>query len=344
MRLPLLIDVHCHLRGPDEGAFGTETKSALASGFGTVLAMPNTDPPIISIESLQAAKQSAEGNIYCDVGFYYGTDGTNMSTFSDVADQTKGLKVYLDQTTGDLKLDYWNLEHLFTRWVKTSPILFHVEEPSTLLNVLQLATKARRWIHICHVSTQEQVGLIKQAKGYGAQVTAEVCPHHLVFTESDRPNLGAYGIMKPPLARMKDREALWGAIHDGVIDVIATDHAPHAPDEKDSDNPPFGVIAEPGLPLLWKLFDERRIDLMRLLDLTYANPYQIFGLQPDPQSYMLFDLEEEWVFDNSMVHSVAGRSPYHEMRVKGRIRNAYLHGQPVIKDGEILPEKKGVLI
>jgi len=345
--LPLMIDVHCHTRDFNQkhkGTFETETKAALAGGFGTVLTMPNTDPSITSRSRLVKARHKADGRIYCDLGFHFGTNGYNMSEFAGVKDLVYGLKIYLNPTTGNLELkDPRYVERVFATWTVDKPILVHAEGANLVEKVLALAEKHKRRLHICHISLKEEVRLIHNAKRNGIKVTAEVCPHHCIFTEDDLPRLGSYGLMKPPLGTIKDVEAVWSGIKGQVIDIVATDHAPHSPEEKASERPPFGVIGEPAFSVMWMQFSQRGFQIEDLVRLMHETPALMFGIQTDEQSYMEVDLDDEFEFKREMIQSKAGRSPYEGMRVRGRIRRIVLHGKEVMHDGEILARNGRVI-
>ncbi len=352
-RLPLLIDAHFHARDlgqKHKGTFESETKAALLGGVGTVLTMPNTDPPLITPWQLDEARDSARDNIYCDVGFHFGTDcGFTEMTREYLRDSlinVHGLKVYLDPTTGDLQIkDLNQLDPVFFNWTADKPILIHAEDLEKLRLVISLAEKYRKRIHICHVSRAEQVEIIRKARrDLGIMcVTSEVCPHHLAFTSDDVSWLGPYGIMKPPLGTMRDKEALWQGLQDCTIDIIATDHAPHSKEEKTGSKPPFGVISEPVFPVLWKLFHDRGLKVDWITSRMFDLPADIFGVKKDSESYMEVDLGEEYGFTREMINSKAGRSPYEGMKVLGRIHRIFLHGQLVAQDGEIVA-KNGKLI
>ncbi len=346
LRIPLLIDAHFHARDFNQqpkGTFETETKAALLSGFGLVLAMPNTDPPLINHSAIVQARKKAEGKIYCDVGFHFGTNGQNLEEFVKVYNLVKGLKVYLNPTTGNLQLDKGSVDRAFLTWPPTTPILVHAEGAGLLKMVLELSSLYRQRLHVCHVSLKEEVEIIRKAKEAGQKVTAEVCPHHCIFTEDNLPKLGPYGKMKPPLGTTKDLEAVWRGIKDGTIDIIATDHAPHAPEEKASENPPFGVIGEGAFQLMWKLFYQVGLSTEDLVRMMSSRPAEIFNIKLDPNSYMEVDENDIFEFTREMIHSRAGRSPYEGLRIKGRIRRIVLHGREVAKDGEILARKGEVL-
>jgi dihydroorotase-like cyclic amidohydrolase len=348
-RLPLLIDIHRHLRDFEEehkGTFKTETAAALASGFGTVFAMPNTKPSIITVETLlEARSRAAREGIYCDVAFHFGTNGRNRSQFRRIPKGlVRGLKVYLAETHGGLNIqpNPKLINILLKRW--PGVVMFHSPGEDLLNKIVRAVIEGpgasrianRNRIHICHVSTADEVNLLRTVKTINIfrHLTAEVCPHHLIFTEADLPQLGAYGIMKPPLATKVDQEELWAGVKDRTIDIIATDHAPHSTADKEAGA--FGVISEPTFPVIWEAFRQRGFSIEDLVRMMHGRPAEIFDIYPDPDSYMEVDLSDRFVFERSMIHSKAGRSPYEGMRVRGRIIDAYLHGTQVIRGGEIL--------
>lgn len=345
-RLPLLIDVHSHVhRGAEwehKGTLETETKSALTSGFGTVIAMPNSCPPVMTQLELTEARKKAGEQSYCDVGFHFGSVGDNFTQFPHVWPLVYGLKVYLGETTGGYNVSVDTAEKIFEAWIFDRPILVHAEGASSIKHMLRLAKRHGQRLHVCHVALAEEVDVIRKAKRSGQQVTAEVSPHHCIFTKNDLPQLGSYGIMKPPLGTGKDVEAIWSGIKNGVIDIIATDHAPHS--TKDKELGAFGVISEPAFSVMWKACSERRVSLDHLAFMMHFTPARIFSVPySHAESYMEVDLDDEFEVKKEMIQSKAGRSPYEGMKVRGRIRKIHLHGTLVYQDGEFLAREGRVI-
>src|SRR5207244_6618034 len=193
--------------------------------------------PTTSPKSLAPKATSSSGRISCDVGFFYGATTHNASTYAQVAPHVFGLKLYLDHTTGDLKIEELEaIREIMLAWPAHKPLCVHAED-RTLAMVLGLLPSVGRGAHFCHVSEKVEIELIRDAKERGLPVTCEVAPHHLHLTQDDLPRLGGFGAMKPPLKRRRDVDALWANLD--VIDVIATDHAPHTREEKTGDNPAF---------------------------------------------------------------------------------------------------------
>src|SRR5512147_2912604 len=267
IKLPGLIDPHVHLREP--GATHKEdwdsgTSAALAGGFTMVLAMPNTKPPIFDEKTLDLALSAARQKARCDYAQYLGAGPDNAATAASLADKAAALKMYLDATFGQLRLDDMTLwmPH-FEKYPKQYPIVVHSESRS-MAAALLFAAIYDRPVHIAHISLREEILLIKAAKERGIKVTCEVCPHHLFLTKEDIPEIShghpGRGEVRPRLATKEDVHSLW--INMDVIDCFATDHAPHTLAEKDSDNPPPGFPGlETLLPLLLTAVSESRLTI-----------------------------------------------------------------------------------
>ncbi len=205
-----------------------------------------------------------------------------------------------------------------------------------------MAAYKDRPVHFCHVSQASEVLLIKKAKENGLPVTCEVTPHHLFLTQEDEDRLGPFGLMKPPLRTKNDQEALWLAINQGIVDTIASDHAPHTLEEKWGDDPPSGVPGlETTLPLLLTAVAEEKLSMKKLVELTSINPARIFHI--DRETYLqengscvVVDLEERYFIENSNLFTKCGWSPFDGKQVKGRVREVWLRGEKVYEDGKVL--------
>ena len=338
-RLPGLIDVHVHMRDP--GATHKEdwdsgTAAALAGGFTTVLAMPNTQPTVADGESLELSLAAARQKARCDYGQYLGGGTNNAAELAAIVLQAAGLKLYLDQTFGDLKLDDMSLwaPH-FAEWPKTAPLAVHAEG-KTLAAATRMAALHDRPVHLCHVSRKEEILLIRLAKEQGLKITCEVCPHHLFLSEEDIPGLGAgRAEVRPRLATAADRDALWANLD--VIDCFATDHAPHTLEEKDSANPPPGFPGlETALPLLLTAVRDQRLTLDDLIARLHTNPRRIFALPEQPETYIEVDLEAEYTVRASEQHTRSGWTPFEGWKLHGRVQGVVLRGQPAFENGRVL--------
>jgi len=339
MELPGLIDPHVHVREPGaeyKEDWDSATAAALAGGFTSILAMPNTRPPVIDSQSLALALNAAQKKARCDYAQYLGAGPDNSDFLPDLATQAAGLKMYLDQTYGPLRLDEMTLwmKH-FETWPKDRPIVAHAES-RTLAAVILMAALYDRPVHLAHVSLREEILLIRAAKEKGLQVTCEVTPHHLFLTLEDIPRLGqGRSEVRPRLATPADRQALWDNLE--VIDCFATDHAPHTLAEKDGENPPPGFPGlETALPLLLTAVHEGRLSLEDLVQRMYDNPRRIFKLPEQPGTWIEVDLDHTWELRASEMQTRCGWTPFEGMRVCGRVRKVTLHGTIAYQDGTVL--------
>lgn len=339
--LPGLIDPHVHLREP--GAVHKEdwdsgTAAALAGGVTAVLAMPNTQPPVTGGETLNLALSLAHTKARCDYAQFLGAGPDNAAEAAALAPRAAGLKLYLDQTYGPLRLDDMTLwmEH-FANWPRTMPVVAHAEG-RTMAAVILLAALYDRPVHIAHVSRREEILLIRKAKERGVQVTCEVGAHHLFLTGDDVPRIGAgRAEVRPRLAAEQDRQALWDNLD--VIDCFASDHAPHTLEEKDSPKPPPGFPGlETSLPLLLTAVHEGRLSIDDIVLRMFTNPRRIFNLPEQPETHIEVDLAARWTISAGELHSRCGWTPFEGMPVVGRVRRVVLRGQEACRDGLVVAQ------
>ncbi len=345
LRLPGLIDPHVHLREPGathKEDFDSGTCAALSGGFTLVLAMPNTRPPIFDAQTLDIALSAAKQKARCDYAQYVGAGPDNARVVRDIAFRAAGLKMYLDMTFGELRLDDMTLwiPH-FENWPKEYPIVVHAESRSMAAAILFAAIYDRP-VHIAHISLREEVLLIKAAKERGIKVTCEVCPHHLFLTsqvsdEERRKRKEGRMEVRPRLATQKDVDALWENLD--VIDCFATDHAPHTLEEKDSDNPPPGFPGlETILPLLLTAVSDSRLTIPEIVQRMHTNPRRIFNLPEQPETWIEVDEEAEYEIRAADQFTRCGWTPFEGWKVKGRVRRVVLHGKTAFENGKILVE------
>ncbi|GIY47152.1 CAD protein [Caerostris extrusa] len=309
--LPGLIDVHVHLRDPGathKEDFASGTAAALAGGVTLVCAMPNTHPPVIDKESFSLALQKAKVGARCDYALFAGATSNNAESLQNIHSLIVGIKMYLNPTFGPLQL------HSLEDWKKCPPELplcVHAEG-TTAAQAILLSVFMNRAIHICHVSTKDEILLIKDAKEKGARV-------------------------KPPLGTIEDQNALWENM--GVIDCFATDHAPHTPLEKSKEDAPPGFPGlETMLPLLLTAVNEGRLTLEDIETKLYRNPRKIFNLPEQKDTYVEIDLDEEWVIPAETSFSKAHWTPFTGRKVKGLVRRVVLRGEVAFVDGQVLSE------
>jgi len=339
--IPGLTDVHVHMREPGathKEDWQTGTAAALAGGITTVLAMPNTSPPITNHTAFQTALKAAGSKALCDYGQYIGAGPDNAAEVAILAQHTAGLKMYLDHTFGELRLDQMPLwmAH-FAAWPKHLPIAVHAEK-RTLAAAILMAALYDRSLHICHVSRREEILIIRKAKERGLKITCEVGPHHLFLTEDDLPAIGTgFGEVRPVLAAQSDQDALWDNLE--VIDCFATDHAPHTPQEKAGSQPPPGFPGlETALPLLLNAVHEGRLTIDDILQRMHTNPRTIFNLPPQPETFVQLDLNHQHEISAKKMFSRAAWTPFEGWQVYGAVRQVTLRGTPVYKDGKILAQ------
>ena len=339
IRLPGLIDPHVHLREPGDTHkedFDSGTAAALAGGFTAILAMPNTRPPLTDGASLGLAKGAAKEKARCDYAIFVGAGADNSAVAATLAPLTAGLKLYLDQTFGPLRLeDLGSLQAHLSTWPKERPVAVHAEGRS-LAAALLLAHLHGRSLHVCHVARKDEILLIRAAKERGLAVSCEVTPHHLFLCQDDVPSIGAgRAEVRPPLASPMDRQALWENLD--VVDCFATDHAPHTSAEKDSDQPPPGFPGlETALGLLWQAVDDGRLTADDLVLRMHTRPRQIYGLPEQPETWIEVDPQAAWEVRAASMYSRCGWSPYQGMRLPARVQRVTLRGRTAYEDGRVL--------
>ncbi|MBS3137921.1 orotate phosphoribosyltransferase [Candidatus Woesearchaeota archaeon] len=348
--LPGLIDCHVHFRDPgfpEKEDFFTGSSAAAAGGVTSVLEMPNTSPTTFNRELLQQKRDIANHKSAVNYGFYIGAAADNLEELL-LAENIAGIKVYMNLTTGKLIIENdANLQKIFSLNNK----LFAVHaEGKTFAKALSLfhGNNSSK-LYLCHTSLQSEIEMIRKEKAAGKMVYGEVCPHHLIFTKDDLTRLGGYGVMKPALATNVDRNALWAAINDGTIDVLATDHAPHTRAEKNCDNPAFGVIGiELLLPLALTWYHEGRLSLRKIIELCCENPCRIFEIKNKgylregyDADIVIVDLAAEKIVNDELLFSKAKGSPYNWMKLKGLPVITIVNGNIVFEDGRINESIKG---
>lgn len=344
LKLPGLIDPHVHLREPGathKEDYDSGTCAALAGGMTMILAMPNTKPPIFDASTLGLALGAAKEKARCDYAQYVGAGPDNADAVAALADKAAALKMYLDMTFGELRLDDMTLwQPHFEKYPEQYPIVAHSESRSMAAAILFAAIHDRP-VHIAHISLKEEVLLIKAAKEKGIKVTCEVCPHHLFLSKDDIPAIShghpGRGEVRPGLAAKEDVDALWENLE--VIDCFATDHAPHTLEEKDSDNPPPGFPGlETLLPLLLTAVHDGRLTMDDIIQKSVINPRKIFNLPEQPETWVEVDENAVHEIQAADQFTRCGWTPFEGWKVKGRVRKVVLRGRAACRDGKILVE------
>ena len=354
-----LIDLHIHLREPGgehKETIETGTKAAARGGFTTVASMPNTSPVPDDLKHVQALFDSIKKNAVVRVLPYASiTKGLKGEELTNIAELSQtDIFAFTDDGVGIQTSDLM-LRAMQEAAKQNKPVVAHCEDnsliyggvvhdgnvserlglpgiPSTCESVqiardVLLAEQANCHYHVCHVSTKESVRVIRDAKKAGIHVTAEVTPHHLLLTEddilTDDPNFK----MNPPLRSKEDQKALLEGLLDGTIDFIATDHAPHAEDEKAAGflKAPFGIVGlETAFPLLYTyLVKTNQLTLKQLVDFLTIIPAETFNLpygklaENELADLTLINLELEEKVDKESFHSKSKNTPFDGWNVTG---------------------------
>jgi dihydroorotase len=368
---PAFVDPHVHLRTPgreDEEDIASGTHAAAAGGYCAILAMPNTDPAVDSAAVLGALIKQARSDGDVPVGFLAaiskGQEGAELTEMVELAEA--GAAGFTDdghpvRSAGLLR------RALQYDAVAGRRIAVHCEEPalsqggqmhegpvsaelgfggypSVAESVmvgrdLALAAYERQPIHLLHLSACESVEDLRSAQAAGVEATAEATPHHLCLTDEAVRSLDPNVKMNPPLRSEEDRQALIGAVRDGAIGAIATDHAPHARHEKEVpfEEAPFGVTGlETAFSALYThIVEPGVLSLQTLLERLSAGPARIYGLEPPritvgaPANLVLLDLEETWRVDEGSFRSKSANSWLLGQTLRGRVKKTVAAGKVV---------------
>ncbi|RLE55672.1 MAG: hypothetical protein DRJ30_03445 [Candidatus Methanomethylicota archaeon] len=385
--LPGLIDVHVHLRDQNlsyKETFESGTMAAAAGGLTTILDMPNNDPLTISPESFNMRVNSARGRIYVNVGFYSLLPGDPTDFKRLVEMGVTAFKLYLNKPYGNL--DISNDEDLASSLLLckkfSMPIAVHAEdyaiiskfeeqfkslnlsnfnyflhahskeaEIKALLRLLKILKNLNYKVHISHLSTAEAAKIIAENRDY---FTCEVTPHHLFLDSTVINRLKGFAIMAPPLRSKSDITYLWRSLRHRIIDIIASDHAPHSLAEKISENVWKVKPGIPGLetmlPLMLDSVNKGLLSLNRLVELMAENPARIFrlpfkgfidiGFDAD---LTIVDLHRKWLINPSKFMSKAKYSPFNGFEVAGYPFATIVKGRLVFFNGEIF-ERAGEIV
>ncbi|MCS6903374.1 MAG: dihydroorotase family protein [Candidatus Bipolaricaulota bacterium] len=351
--LPGAIDIHVHARDLNQSHkedWASLGRAAVSGGVTTVCAMPNTDPPLDTLEIVREYRKRALNSL-TNAKVYGGITLKNIQKLDELSTEVDSFKLYLGETTGNLVITDKKLHRKIFKQIAQMEKLLAVHaqrggppkivtqhEADDIRYVLDLAASHGTKLHIVHVTTRRGVEAIWEAKRSKIDVTLETCPHYLFFTERDRERRGAWLKMNPPLATEEDREFLWWALAEGLIDIVATDHAPHTREEKSVgyERAPAGV---PGvefmLVLLLNAVNDQKLSLERLIEVCCANPAKRFGLPTGELSIgwdadiAVVDMNIERTITREMVRSKCGWSPYEGLRVKGWPVMVFVRGKLV---------------
>jgi len=381
--MPGAIDAHVHFDDPGNTQredFEHGSRSAIAGGVTCVIDMPCTSkPPVINEEAFNHKLSVVEKRAYCDFALYGGIKGDDeqyiehMRSLRDVV----GFKCYATSPEGFLRLDRGRLFEALS--VSRKPILLHAEdneivehftdrykdstdpldwqrarpptaEATAIRSASYLASAAKGSLHIVHVSSKEGVMAVEEGKRI-ANMSAETCPQYLLLNSEHLKALGTTAKTSPPVRKREDNAFLWQSLRNGVIDFVASDHAPCMKEEKE--RPIFEAYSGiPGVQTLLPLIisegcNKERISLERAVEVLSEAPAKRYGLYPrkgalragSDADIVAIDLKEEWVLRNEDLLSKNAMSPFDGWAMKGRVKKTFLRGELVYDGG--ITEKKG---
>jgi len=339
---PGFIDIHTHLREPGaihKENFETGSRAALKGGFTFIADMPNNSIPTISYQRLKQKVSLADKKAICDIGFHYGTTGRNIKSFKKAWQNPRvfGLKIFCNHTTGDLLVnDIVLLEKIFKGWQSQKPILVHAENVE-MAALIALANLYKRRLHICHLAQAAEVELVRRAKLRKQQVTAGVCPHHLYLTDKDRKKMGGYAEMKPSLGTKRDQDELWNGLSSGVIDIIESDHAPHTKEEKEQENPAFGIPGlETAVGLMFKAVKDKKIKQSQIINLFHNKAKKIFKIPNQLKTYIEIDPGKEYIVGKEGYEPKCGWSSFAGWKLNGKVEKVVLRGKTLMENGRVI--------
>ncbi len=381
--LPGLVDSHVHINEPgrtDWEGFATATRAAAAGGITTLVDMPlNSIPVTISVSALDAKRRAAAGQCTVDVGFWGGVVPGNERNLRDLWQAgALGFKCFLVPSGVD---EFPAVEEADLRAAMPilaalgAPLLAHAELPGPLARAAAQAAGDRRTyatflatrpaaaesqaiellarlargtrIHIVHVSSSAGVQAVQRARGAGLAFTAETCPHYLSFSADEIPDGRTEYKCAPPIRDTVEREALWQALADGTLDLIASDHSPSLPALKHREDGDFlaawGGIAslQIALPAVWRGARARGYGLDAIARWMSAAPARLAGIAARKGAIavgrdadlVVFDADREWTVTGAALEHRHPLTPYDGRTVRGRVVQTYLRGELVYDEG-----------
>ena len=371
----------------------TESMAAVAGGVTSVLDMPNTSPATTSAAALKDKLAMADGRVACNIGFNIGaTNGNHTEIVSALAGETEvhaenvgGVKVFMGSSTGNMLVDSGDaLADFFD--IRNRPVLVHCEDEATIkanmekakekygedvpftehenirsrfacikssIKALELAIKKGTRLVLCHISTKEELEMVRAAKLNNPDIIAETSCTYLWFCNEDYARLGSKVKCNPSVKTANDRDALIQGLADGVIDTIGSDHAPHLLSEKDATyfKAPSGLpTIQQSLPALLTIATKNDIPLTQIASAFSEKAADLYGLKRGKikkgyaADLVIFDLNKEFTVKAEDIYSKCGWSPYEGETLKGYIEMVLVNGKTALKDGKITEEKAGSLL
>lgn len=388
--LPGVIDDQVHFREPGlthKADIASESRAAVAGGVTGFMEMPNTNPPALSLELLEQKYAIAAMHSPANYSFFMGTSNENMDEALRVNDRKEdicGIKIFMGSSTGNMLVDSpLSLEKLFResevlisthcedeRMIKDNmarmraskkelepsdhPIIRNVEVCfESSFRAVQTAKKHNTRLHILHISTARELQLFSNMMPLADKlITCEVCVHHLHFTSDDYARLGNKIKCNPAIKSPENKEALWNALLDGTIDVIATDHAPHTEEEKSGpyDKSYAGLpLVQHGLPLMLHYHQQGKITIEMIaqkMSHDVATCFRIRNRGFIREGYfadlVIVDLQKPFTVDRGNILHKCGWSPFEGFTFPASVTHTFVNGHLAYSDGKIDSSRKGM--
>ena len=386
--IPGMIDDQVHFREPGlthKATIKTESRAAVAGGITSFIEMPNTVPQATTIDLLEEKFAIAAKDAHANYSFMFGGTNDNLSEILKV-DKTKvaGLKLFLGSSTGNMLVDNPAvLEEIFS---KTDLLIStHCEDEATIRKNLEaaiaiygdaipiekhpeirseqacyisssqaiaLAKKTGARLHVFHLSTAKETKLFDKKKNLkDKKITAEVCVHHLWFTDAHYSSKGTKIKWNPAVKTKKDREGLWKALNEGRIDVIATDHAPHTLEEKNNvytKAPSGGPLVQHALEALFEMHHKGYITVEKLVEKVSHNPAILFQIKDRgyirkgyKADLVLINPNAPWTVTKENIAYKCGWSPFEGTTFRARVTHTFVNGHLAYENGKIAQTSKG---
>jgi len=379
--LPGVIDSQVHFREPGlehKEDLETGSRAAVMGGVTAVFEMPNTKPLTTTAETLADKIARAKNRMFCDFAFYVGGTRENIADIAilERLEGSAGIKVFMGSSTGDLLVDdELSLDRIIAALSRRAA--FHAEdearlnarkhlrepgnpashpvwrdEEAALIATTRLVTLAEKYgkrVHVLHISTAAEMDYLSHHKDWA---TVEVTPHHLTLAAPEAyERLGTYVQMNPPVRDARHRDRIWLGLADGTVDVLGSDHAPHARAEKDHAYPDShsGMTGVQTLvPIMLDHVNQGRLSLARFVDLTSHGPHRIFGLRGKGRiatgydaDLTIVDLKRSETITNTQQQSRCGWTPYDGVRVTGWPVGTLVRGHVAMWQGTLAPAASG---
>ena len=386
--LPGWIDDQVHFREPGlthKATIASESRAAIAGGITSFIEMPNTQPQTTTSRALEDKLDRASKDSIANYGFLFGGTNDNLEEIKSFdTSQAAGLKLFLGSSTGNMLVDDEEvLKKIFSS--TDLPIAVHCEDEDTIRKnlaeqiaqygddipiekhpeirseaacyrsssrAIRLAKATGARLHVFHLSTAIETELFSNQKPLAEKkITAEVCVHHLWFSEEDYAEKGTLIKWNPAVKKVSDREALWKALNEDKIDVLATDHAPHTEQEKQNPYtkaPSGGPIVQHAFPALLTAVQQGKTTLEKLVEKACHNPAILFKIQNRGflrEGYfadlVLVDLNKKFTVVKEDLHYQCGWSPFEGTTFEATITKTFVNGNLVYDQGKIIEGSLG---